>query len=910
MEQLIEVFSRLDLSSEDYRTQIETYPNIGVLVEVLGLLKKADLLTQSNLQLVLQHEKIEVLHRSIVYLQEACLLTQAHFLEVSAQTTVAMALILLILSQERILTSEHQVLVTKHPDLDGLSVIILVLKQAGLLNPENFYQALEYQKTRYLAFMAQEYVKKGVFNASMWQILLAHPNIEELYRLMMFLQKTDLMSIENLTMAANHVQPKLLRIGLDCLFQSELLTQENYNLLFSHANFSDLIRQILCLFKVKLLNQTNLHELAVQKDNEALVKGLLLFERAGILTQAKFDLLTESKNLADLSHSLFCLSMRGMLTEEIFALIEPYLNQDDFHWMLRRLSGLNILRDDLFQFVLACPDPHIRGSMVADLQEAKILSQENLLIISQLENNDYVFYLLSGLLSEGFLTQDNFMMVAQHPHPEFIHEALEDNLIPYDLLSQEYFSLVCRHQRPDLMAEGIRELSAGEILTPQNLSCIFKFTCPQVLAGAFRILDEGEMLSDENREALGLLSSRDDLCSAMACLQRNNLLTQANLNSLILPQHQALLTDDADHIVWSRMPDSHLTQADYQQLLIASEHAEPLQELRLAVTRILGRGPVCPPEAINDGQSTHSASVHRSVSTSAQTLRSLYLASFTLSDKLAELRADIIALPSSSKHDAAKRGLERLLSLRFRDSSGVTLVELLALAYAAIQDDSKRMGSLADAKTLLVDGLYEIQRGYNLGESGIDDDGVDAPICMAGSFNKILEKLHGVHPNVEVNVITRKTAAAKFPKLAAAQALIYLQELASPSTMAAAKAFKQLLFAMQQDGTLAPIWADLQAPVSAMMWEEFQEAYPGDEGRSAFAELIDAGVYIPLPELTTISQQFAQSLGCRQYVAAQKLSLSMHHFGLFLPLEDSASAAILERTADSYKRARYDSRSE
>jgi hypothetical protein len=44
------------------------------------------------------------------------------------------------------------------------------------------------------------------------------------------------------------------------------------------------------------------------------------------------------------------------------------------------------------------------------------------------------------------------------------------------------------------------------------------------------------------------------------------------------------------------------------------------------------------------------------------------------------------------------------------------------LAFTAIHDETKRQGTLEDALALFVEGLYEIQRGDNLNEDGIDNE--------------------------------------------------------------------------------------------------------------------------------------------------------------------------------------------
>ena len=81
----------------------------------------------------------------------------------------------------------------------------------------------------------------------------------------------------------------------------------------------------------------------------------------------------------------------------------------------------------------------------------------------------------------------------------------------------------------------------------------------------------------------------------------------------------------------------------------------------------------------------------------------------------------------------------------------------------AIHDDEKRIGSVEYAKTQFVEGLCEIQRGYNLSEAGVYQGGEDQFICSMGTFNKLIEKLVSIHPDCQIRFITRETASLKLP---------------------------------------------------------------------------------------------------------------------------------------------------
>ena len=120
----------------------------------------------------------------------------------------------------------------------------------------------------------------------------------------------------------------------------------------------------------------------------------------------------------------------------------------------------------------------------------------------------------------------------------------------------------------------------------------------------------------------------------------------------------------------------------------------------------------------------------------------------------------------SEKNKVAKDCILRIADPvnTFTDAgSDISLRELLALTFSAIQDDEKRISSVEDAGTQFVEGLYEIQRGYNLSNEGVDQGGLDRPICSAGAFNKLIEKLVGIHQDCQIQFITRETASLKLP---------------------------------------------------------------------------------------------------------------------------------------------------
>ena len=249
---------------------------------------------------------------------------------------------------------------------------------------------------------------------------------------------------------------------------------------------------------------------------------------------------------------------------------------------------------------------------------------------------------------------------------------------------------------------------------------------------------------------------------------------------------------------------------------------------------------------INDAQSTHNPSVHQTVSESATRLAKLYKSRIDgagLESTIKKVKFYIHRLPDDSlKNQAAKRGFLRIVApnYTFTDSrSQVTIRQLLALVFLAIHDDEKRAGSLEDAKMQFVEGLYEIQREYNISESGVDQGGGDICTCPPGTFNKLIEKLQGIHPDCVVLHITEGTASTKLPAVVREEAMQYLETFAKPNTAEALLTFTRLMAQVKKDG-VEVIWEHIKEPIATRMWDEFGSLYR-NRTDPRFTELVEAG---------------------------------------------------------------------
>ena len=225
------------------------------------------------------------------------------------------------------------------------------------------------------------------------------------------------------------------------------------------------------------------------------------------------------------------------------------------------------------------------------------------------------------------------------------------------------------------------------------------------------------------------------------------------------------------------------------------------------------------------------------------------------------------SLPEDSeKNKAARRCILRITApddIFIDPGSQITTRQLIALTFLAINDDDNREGSLEDASVQFVEGLYEIQRGYNLSDTGMDQGGEDRPICSAGTFNKLIEKLQSIHPDCQIQFMTRETASLKLPIVAREEAMKYLASLANPSTVEAFRAFTQLMRQVKEDG-VEVIWDQIKGNIADRMFDEFGSLYL-DKADHSFAGLIEAGQYTELPDLNIFQEQAQNSKGYNQF---------------------------------------------
>ena len=439
-------------------------------------------------------------------------------------------------------------------------------------------------------------------------------------------------------------------------------------------------------------------------------------------------------------------------------------------------------------------------------------------------------------------------------------------------------------QREAISTPAIHQfLDAGQ-LTPEQ---VLELTISQVLnfrRESVTTLIDNQTLTVEQALALTLQQVDRFELPEIRDLVTNNIITIAQLMQLTEDEFRALHDEDTRQ----RLEAGDLTIDN-----IIGNHAH-------------NAAPVV--HIINDSQSTHNASVHQSVSKSATQLAKRYklcIDGAGLESVISKIKSYVKELSDDSqKNQAAKRCVLRITDpvYTFTDhDSGVTTRQLLALTFVAINDNDNRVGSIEDARAQFVKGLYEIQRGYNLSQAGEDDGGQDLSICAAGTFNKLIEKLHGIHPDCQVRFITKTMASLKLPIVVREEAIRYLAPLANPSTAERFREFTQLMSQVKEDG-VAVILDKIKGNVADRMFDEFGSLYQ-NRADHLFTSLVDAGQYTELPDLCIFLEQVQNSPGYHQYC-----SQMLRRSGMFSSPEKSAYYLIEHRHSSSEAQQKFDER--
>ena len=275
----------------------------------------------------------------------------------------------------------------------------------------------------------------------------------------------------------------------------------------------------------------------------------------------------------------------------------------------------------------------------------------------------------------------------------------------------------------------------------------------------------------------------------------------------------------------------------------------------------------------NHAQSTHEPSVHRTVSESAIKLKTHYGKNIksivALNSIVAEITKFVDDLSSGNKNNAVKRCIKVITADQFNyydQASQVTTRQLLGLVWLAIHDKEKRIGSLDDAKKMFTDGLYEIERGYNISLEGVDQGGRDLRVCVRGTFNKIMEKLDGVHPDVHIEFVTIVNASWKLKAVVNEELKSYLTQYQQAHSE---YELSQKIEAIESKG-IEVIWPEIKGVVANRLYDEFGKCVFRGCRDEKFNEFLSTGIYVNVEKLDVFKSRSASQFAASLFSPASK----------------------------------------
>lgn len=518
------------------------------------------------------------------------------------------------------------------------------------------------------------------------------------------------------------------------------------------------------------------------------------------------------------------------------------------------------------------------------LQQSQLLSsieaQTNFNAIVENKNLHEVVEILNLLQQTQLLfdsnAQANFTSIFIHQYPYRLKEALSTLMrqpthwqkpLLSGVEAQANFNALLGHEDPRRIAYALNEIQRNAIEIfhdanfPADRNVIVGHYNPEIVANALVAAQRRGLLSgvnaQTNREIIKSHNSIVVLNRALWLLyQEPGLLNQENFNLLIQYSPTLLEFETASHL-WGNIPNYGISPHNFAEIInLCQTHIENIQAGQQAFIAYVNRvllGRRGARQALNNNQSTHTASAHQSVSESAIKLKQRYSATLSkvpaIHQELSQWINGNNDIPCSShKLKTAQRCLTRLKedNYLFQDPiSEITTEELLALFWQAIHDNSCRIGELKDARIMLVEALYEIQRGYNLSEMGIDDNNPkDRSICPPGAFNKLIEKLQGIHPDAEVRMITKGQATQKLGPVVKECLITYLKQL--PILNETKKRAESLAdLSDKSEGIDDESWAAIYRKVAERMFSEFGSLYHKIDNPE-FMALIESGQYVSI----------------------------------------------------------------
>ncbi len=477
------------------------------------------------------------------------------------------------------------------------------------------------------------------------------------------------------------------------------------------------------------------------------------------------------------------------------------------------------------------------------------------------------------------------------------------SVLPRDLKTQENINLLKEDKSEGLNAKAVHFIFSAfqaELRNQENFALVIKnsaaisklialgnrFRLPLHLARISRFLNQdalNEMINQaklpENSEGLSNLARRYEALATILNLIPDRLKTQNNYDNLVNYTPQIVRFRDTPEFnettrLISGIPE-HMFTAELANHIIECARANnqaarqvAFNRLRVEANRITVafNGPFRNVAAgnINPSQSTHTASVHASVSESAIKLINRYGHLIDTDKKLDETLQEMVnwsrtASAKELKLDEhqfakAKLSIQHLADPTYAytdPKSQVSTRQLLALVWIGIHDKELCSAPLNDALEKMIIGLYDIQRGYNLTADFKDlaPNDKDKIICSGGTFNKLMEIPWGMHDDVTLRYITSERASAKFPIMVKDLVQEHIDEIKHEAKSEEDHAAYMELVAKLNDEGIDPIWDNIIKPrLLERFYDEYGSLYKSKDD-AEFINFVEQGHYVDLASL-------------------------------------------------------------
>lgn len=779
------------------------------------------------------------------------------------------------LYEEKILTYETLMIVENSQDHDNAAKIITLL------------------------------LKQGLVTMQMVTLISSRRNMSNEFQALGILERIGQLTAENVNTVLRFPASFNLLSALQECERSHITDTTLVNEVLASSNPESVAITLSILRTIDLFNEQTVSRAFLHPDIYSVAWILNLLKRYGVNTRENVEAVLcheKTKALSDLFKYFENLSM---INRELTSIILSHPSQEELLKLLNRLKRLKLLTN---QHVATAIDKTITRSIYSiflSLKRAKLLRKD----IAEAALNHRELRSLAGvcfrLRSIGSLNIDTLNIALKHTTLNPVAKVL-DKLAKAGLLSREYVVKTLGHPDIPLLESAVTELESAGLLNQPYIDDTFENDQPHLYANALALLKKNQLLDNETREYVKKHSKIIFVRDLIRLLDRANLMIADNLNrsiqfvnttgllNVLNKFDDEALNQDNIEFLFGHMPflqtlvDNDITLdirqnsiSTAQLMLMFDLYNQHTVEERERINNMMQYATIInqlrydtdedenpydsdsDDNPINRAQSTHTASVHRSVSASAMKLKKKYpdldtddlikqiiIWGNTLETNITGDRHSMVLV---HKNDAVQRAISRISANdsehgNYLDpNSNISTRELLAIIWHALHDAENRISTLEDALAMFLEGLYECQREYNLDHAGkeIDINADDEPACEAGTFNKIMEKMQGVLPQVNIIMITKQTAALKLPSVVKDTLAAYIKDQSSPAA---------LIEKIKTDD-IDVVWDAIKDKVADHMFQEFGSIYRFNQNHPDFVALVASGVYVALDDVFFASIQ-------------------------------------------------------